>query len=452
METPRYTFDIGFQARIVTVMLRDPMFVPSFRDVLSPGYFETTDLSVAAMLLLKYYDERRSMPDQTTLLTEVRQYAQIAAYAPEQTEALMQSIRAMYQSEVRDSEYVKEAVVKFGRRQAMKDGIYKCIDILRNNGDEEDCRKIMTEATLAGFDVTRIGTNVHQQLPALAQIIRSENQRRRRVPTAIPSLDHCAFGGPCRGEVWVVLGLSGGGKSVWMLNMAAAAIKQGFPVVYYTIGDLEESDVLLRFGSRFTGIPTFEIVKPNGPLGAFFADGAWGLNPFYLRVKYYPSGRPTVETLRAHLAKLRAVDGVAPALVVVDYADELAEMNNENSYQAGKSVYSQLQQLARDFDCLVWTGSQVQRWRPSKGDEELRMDRIGESIKKVQIADGVVSINQTREEYDKCMGRLWVDKVRRGRKFKLIPMYVDYFRMYMTEYIVPPAGVLPVQALPASVS
>lgn len=217
-------------------------------------------------------------------------------------------------------------------------------------------------------------------------------------------------------------------NSVYLVNMACAALRKSFCVVYFTLGDLHELDVVLRVTERFTGLSDFEILDPD-PSIYVPRINALGRKNLNLWVKYYPSGVATVDTLRAYLSKLKAVQGVEPALVIVDYPEEMADKHNAKmgSYQSVGMIYSGLIRIADDFNCLVWTGSQPQRTGfASSMDDVLDQYTAADSWKKVHKADGIVSLNQTKEERNGNTGRLFTAKIRRHRSRFTISVAVDF--------------------------
>jgi hypothetical protein len=221
------------------------------------------------------------------------------------------------------------------------------------------------------------------------------------------------------------MGLSGQGKSQFLVNIGVIAIKQGIPVVHITVGDLDEEDVGIRYASRFTRCSQHEVVKE----APSFVQRAIELKSYreaYLRVKYYDPGIVTVAHIKAYLTKLHTVDGIKPGLLILDYPDEFKKTKSSSDYEAMGEIYSQIKTLIRQYNCGCWVASQVHRWFPRHKHDVLSRNNIADSAKKVHKADGIVSINQSWEEAEKGKARLWVDKVRRGKQFFCVPLNVNY--------------------------
>lgn len=71
-------------------------------------------------------------------------------------------------------------------------------------------------------------------------------------PTGLPSLNDALLGGFHRGELCVVAADTGGGKSVLLVQIAAANARKGVGVVYLSL-EMPREDIMLRFVSACTG-------------------------------------------------------------------------------------------------------------------------------------------------------------------------------------------------------
>lgn len=429
-EQGKYPYDIQFQVRIVALLIQDPSFLRSYRDIIKPGYFESSGLSTITRVLLKYYDEHYEAPDQVTLRNALEDYlVKIRMPATEQSTILLQTVD-LCSLDIPDPKYLKETVRKFGQTQSVKEGLLKSVDILKKDGDADEIYKIMQDAVLSGTDTSDLGTNVYTALERVRQIADRGQSREHRIRSYMPTLDRLTYGGPTRGQLWTIIGPPGGGKSVWLTNMGAVSVKSGYEVVHITLGDLDEDEVFFRYCARLSGVPIDQIVSGSDEFTEYVARS----RGFRLQVKYYSSKAASLETIRAYLMKLRAVEGIRPSLVIIDYADEILH-KEENDYAGGGAVYSGLKQIADDFKCLVWTASQPQRFTTVNRNQVITQDMIGDSWRKTHKADGVITYNQCPEEYEEGTARIWVDKVRKGKRYKLFTIRTDFPRMHFREVL-----------------
>jgi KaiC/GvpD/RAD55 family RecA-like ATPase len=414
-------------------------------------YFDYDYLISIIRIVREFVEQYGIVPTRETMSQSIVDYSQKYSVDKNTIDLMLQQLDVLYHMDLSDGPAIKDRLIQFGKRQALRAATLQCATLVHKDESFEKAREIIDQALRVGENVNDLGLNFFGNVENLPSLIASDSAYSvvKRVPTMFPTLDAATNGGPGRKQVWVIMGLAGGGKSTVLVNFGVAAIKRGMCVVHYTLGDLQEVDVGLRYAARFTGVKQSDIVAGNEQ----FRDRAKNIAGMQrqLLIKYYPSQVASVSTLRSHLSQARTVMGFCPALVIVDYADELKEMRHDDLYQAAGHVYSSLNQLGADFDALVWTGSQVGRYSPKSSDEDLiTKENISDSWKKAAKADGMISINQTRSEYEDGRGRIWIDKVRRGKSFKKFCISVDLERSLIREVEDKPIVVQPPTSIAAS--
>ena len=142
-----------------------------------------------------------------------------------------------------------------------------------------------------------------------------------------------------------------------------------------------------------------------------------------LVVKYFPTKTASVNTLSAHLQKMRMM-GKEFDMVVVDYADILKDTSNAREVRhALGNIYEDLRVLAGEFEVPIWTASQANR---SALDEEvIEATKVAESYQKVMTADFVVSLSRKVEDKIANTGRFHVIKNRFGPDGLTFPAKVN---------------------------
>ena len=431
---PKYSYNEDYQRKLAALMVRDPVFLLSYPDVIDPLFFDYEYLASIVRITKEFTEKFSVVPTRESLQQSVVEYCTKFGIDTQNRDYIIGHIDFLYNLDLSDAPSVREKIVKFGKRQALRAATVQCAELVLKEGEYDKARNIIDRALRVGEDVNDLGMNFFTKVDQLPSLIAADSAYSvvKRVPTGFPTLDKMSMGGPGRRQVWVVLGMAGGGKTAWKINIGAAALKRGLPVFHYTLGDLQEVDVGLRYAARLTGMTQEEVMA--GETQYYERAARLASTDMFLLVKYYPSQVATVNTIRAHLSQSRAVLGVKPALIIVDYADELAEMRTDNLYYAAGQVYSNLNQLASDFDSLVWTGSQVNRYSPKETEEDLiKKENVSDSWMKAAKADGMVSVNQTQKEYQEGRGRVWVDKVRRGKSFRRFPVTIDLYRCLIRE-------------------
>jgi hypothetical protein len=190
------------------------------------------------------------------------------------------------------------------------------------------------------------------------------------------------------------------------LCLSGGAMKKGIHVVHYTL-ELNEAYIGLRYDSVFTGIA-------NQNLKYHIDDVKEGIEKIEgeLVVKYFPTKSASVNTISAHLQKMKMM-GKPFDMVVVDYADILRDTGNAKEVRhALGNIYEDLRGLAGEFEVPIWTASQANR--SSLEEEVIDATKIAEDYSKVMTADFVMSISRKVEDKIANTGRFHVIKNRFG--------------------------------------
>lgn len=420
----KYKYGKEFQIKVAALLLRDPVFLNQYFDVVSSSYFEYSYLSSIVRVGLELFEKFNQVPSKDTLRETIQEFCVSYKLSVLENEAIFNDLDEIYKADLSDSDIVKDEIISFGKHQSLKNGVLKIADIIENQEDYDKAREIIDSALLVGTNTLDLGTNFWGSLNNIKVIMGDICSPQRKIKTQLSYFDSQTLGGPGRKELWVLMGLPGVGKSQIMINFGIAALEQGFSVVHITIGDLTENDVFMRYASAITRTSHIDVMNMTSD----FLRRVEKIKIYserYLRIKYYPSYTANPQTIRSYLSKLVTVDKIQPGLLIIDYPDEFKPYNDD-LYQNSGRQYSELGKIASDFDCLIWVPSQVTRAEMKDPNALLKMNNVADSWRKPQKADGVVSLNQTVEEYYEGKARLWVDKVRRGSKCFLVSLNVDY--------------------------
>ena len=149
-----------------------------------------------------------------------------------------------------------------------------------------------------------------------------------------------------------------------------------------------------------------------------------------LIIKEYPTGYPSVTTLRNHIEKL-ALRGFKPSVLVIDYADIMRSTRSYDSLRHElKLIYEELRNLAMELRIPIWTASQANR--DSANSDIVGLENMSEAYGKAMVADLVVSLSRKPTEKATGAGRLFVAKNRAGKDGILFPIHIDTARSSIT--------------------
>ena len=428
-----YEYSEKFQRRIAALCLQDISFLRDYYDVIDPKYFDFDYLSSIVRVCTGLVEKHNELPSSAVLIEEMKDFCTKYKIGRDEQREIIDKIEELYGLPVRDTEAIKNRVIRFGKRQALKLAVLEVADLVDKDSEFDRAIEIVGGALAVGENANKLGMQLFGNFSKLPKIANESSTygKKVKIPTNLKTLDNCVWGGPGCGEVWVLMGLPGSGKSQTLVNFGAAAINRGFPVAHVTIGDLDEVDVSIRYAARLSGYSMSEVITETDRYMRR-AKKLDALMDRYLRVKFYPSSTATPATVRAYLQKLWIVDDIRPKMLIIDYPDEFRPYT-DNDYQNMGRIYSELMAIAAEFGCLTWVASQVRRWRPEKDGDVIMMDNIADSWKKAAKADGIVSITKTYEEHKRQRARIWIDKVRRGHSQELVRVAIDWSMCYLRQ-------------------
>lgn len=143
-----------------------------------------------------------------------------------------------------------------------------------------------------------------------------------------------------------------------------------------------------------------------------------------LRIKEFPTGDLTYDGLEAYLDHLEGITGFIPDAILLDYPDLMAyDRRHDPRFGLGR-LYQQLRGLAvkRNLAMIVATQSN----REGENAKTVEGRHAAEDISKIATADYVVSYNQTRQEYELGLARLFVVKARNRRQWFSVLITQNY--------------------------
>jgi replicative DNA helicase len=384
----------SFQTKAIGILITDRDFLQQIADIVSPDYFDNDAGKWIIRKTLKYYNEYKTVPTMEVFKVELENLQQEL-----QNVAVKDLLKQAYKaSKATDLNYVKDTFLDFCKNQTLKGALMKSVDLLEL-GDYDDIRNLIDKALKAGTE-RDIG---HEYLAELEDRFREE--ARNTVETPWPLINKLLCGGLGQGDLGLIAGGPGGGKSWALIALGAQAVKLGFTVIHYTL-ELSEKYVGRRYDACFTKIPVGDVIDNKDIIKEKVENLRGGL---YIRE--YPAGQATVNTIHAHLEKC-IQQNIEPDLIIVDYADLLTSKSSKEKRDKLDDIYTGLRGLASEMKLPIWTASQVNR--SGAREEIIQGDRMAESYSKMMITDFAMSLSRSAEDKENGTGRWHIMKNRYG--------------------------------------
>lgn len=238
------------------------------------------------------------------------------------------------------------------------------------------------------------------------------------------------------GELWLISGRHGSGKSVLLLNVAINAYRAGKKVLIFSL-EMPLKQYMMRFNAGYNALPykdlkggklnpaQFKVLKEsNERMKEVAATGGADLWIVDLT-------QANALTIEAEIRRGMAQCNFKPDLIVIDYIGIMQSVKEGTAdWQEQGFVAEELRKLARDFNIPFVTASQLNRDKKATGTSGIsRSDIIGATV------DVFLKIEEKDEEEANDMtlldDSLWIfiGKCRDGQSQQSFQLYKDFSKM-----------------------
>jgi replicative DNA helicase len=402
----------SYQSKVVASLITDVKFLEQVNEITKPAFFESQANQWIIDSVLHYFNEYRSVPTMEVFKIKV---GEIEDKGLKQT--VVDQLKNVYtQVGSEDLPYVKKEYLTFAKNQKVKEALFKSVDLLKA-GNYEQIIDTMMAASKVGVE-SDLGMDYIDEFELIM-----EDVKRNSVSTGWDVIDELMDGGLGPGELGVVMAPSGIGKSWFLSKIACSALQAGKNVLHYSL-ELSESYVGQRYTTILTGIQTSEHKERKDEIIRKIKG-----TPGRVRIKYYPPQFASSKTLAAHIEKLKQI-GFAPDLIIIDYADLLKSGNGRDGlYAELGGIYEELRGLSGEAGIPIWTATQTNR--AAIEHEVIGADSVGDSYKKVQTADFIMSVSRKTKDKLSNTGRIHIVKNRFGPDGMTFPSKIDTFHGIM---------------------
>lgn len=333
--------------------------------------------------------------------------------------------------------YVVNQLERFVRQQHLRTCAYGVLKAAEE-GNVEAADVVIDGYRKTGFTEFNLGMRLRDRVRTLGS---EESKVRSLFSLGIEQLDRWDLG-PARGELHTLLAPPKRGKTWWLLHLAKRAAMMRLNVVYVTLEVSQEilCDRLLQSFFSMTRrdaaqIDVPEVLRKDGQIisfdlkklgeraslsskrgvakvkRAFDSSQAARLSDNIV-VQSWPTGQLKLKELETYLENIVVYQRIMPDVVIIDYADLMHVPAERYRLELG-GLFKELRGMAVERNFALCTASQsnrasVEKWLITERD-------IAEDFSKVAISDVVLSYNQTKEEREAKLARLFVAAARNSR-------------------------------------
>lgn len=413
---------ITFQAQTLAWILREPSALAQVRTDLGDTYWQNPVHSKIASLVYDYFDTYEGVPSEHTLRVLVEDALLDGGTDMSVFMEYDKAIGDLYHTLLKDPaeiEFLKTNLESMIRRRLTEMALVQSV-ALSDSGQFDQISDTVSKA--ANFRLDK--DDRHIKWSTLDRKTYIPTVESAPVPTMFSSIDEELHGGIRPGELGLMCGPPGTGKSQLLVNLAANAMRQGKRVLFITL-EMGEESIAQRLDACIGGFEYWDLLKPDHNEMAGKELKKWhDSHKGDCDIRYFPQLSITVPQMKAMLKKWY-MNEPSPQLIVVDYADLiLPSVDYKSSYDNQGLVYGQLVAMAGELKIPVWSASQINR--EGTKSKVRQIEHLAESFKKAMVANVVYTVNQDENEQQNKMMRLYSVKVRNGEK--------NRFHYFKTEF------------------
>ena len=402
-----------FQIKVVSCLMKNQMFVSQIYDMLDPTFFEVEAVAELVKIIKTRYHESHETATLGIFSVEIAKVKN-PMLADAMTEKLKEVTTHFNDN---DLDYVQNEFITFCKNQAMKRAILQSADLLKQ-GEYDQIFSTVRDALKVGTD-RNIGLEYED--PNTVEMRLVTRERAGVIETEWPVINEILDGGLSSGDLGILIGGPGSGKSWILTSIGLHALKMGKNVLHFTL-ELSEDYTSKRYDTRLTGITSNNLKYHVDEVVEAITNQVKGK----LNIKFYPTKSITVNVLRSVVEKSIMI-GRKPDLIIVDYGDLIKSDNpaaiKAGSYQESGTIYEDLRGLAGEYQIPVWTASQSHR--SAADNDVIKGEDVSESYKKIMIADFVVSVSRKTEDKLQNTARWYIIKNRYGVDGLTFPGRID---------------------------
>lgn len=314
--------------------------------------------------------------------------------------------------------------------------LYNKIGTMYNEGKSSKAISILHEQSKAIADFSLVKTNYDTVFADfnMRQIERMKNYedfKNVKIPFGIHELDFYTNGGMEYGSSALLMARSGRGKSTNMRWVSLSAANMGYKVVHFQLEGTRDEAMKL-YDQGWTATSEFEIEKGTLPdekikpaSKALENIRKKGGEIFVIEASSFDS--LTIESCRMSIIELQKQHGKID-LAVFDYLDIIktnAFQGNEESKERAKRLYvaNKITDIAKNLNIACITATQANNIDPDQYNNPnwiMTRNNIADAKNIIYPFSYFITINQTDDEYNNGIVRLYCDKLRKAKSGQIV--------------------------------
>lgn len=376
-------YDLRWQEELAYIIFTDSLFAEQIREVLEIDFFDDSALRILVKSFFMFRQVYQEYPELNMFVVyfNLMEKSPLTIRAKEILDNFLIKERSI------NADFVKDSALRFCKYRKLDFAIRKIAGKISEKMEDSDYEEVVSLISSTAR-LANIYDRGHIYKDHIA--MRYANNRREPITTGITLLDGYTNGGLSKGELGLVIGGTGGGKSMFLAWLASRALMAGKNVIYYTL-ELSEADIAKRIDASLLNCNIGATHNYIDVITRKMSDLKGNLI-----IKEYPTKNCTVETIVSHIERERSL-GNKPDLVLLDYLDLLRFSSKYTELRHNlQNATEEMRGVAKRYDVAVWTASQTNR--DGYNSTTPGLEHISEAFSKVFATDLTVTIGRTEKE------------------------------------------------------
>ncbi len=266
--------------------------------------------------------------------------------------------------------------------------------------------------------------NIDEKIEEIISINSNSFKLHETIKTGFQTLDNIVYtnGGFQKSRFYLISGKTGFGKSQFLINLTKNFLAQGKFVLFLTLENtLEETND--RLFSCITGNPLSELyTKPK--------ESKEMVVNFFKEFKgtfvceHLPQNSLTKQMVDTMVKIKKDHVKKTPDVIIIDYLDLMLYPEKLEERVRLARLSNQMKQIQQETNTVVISPTQLNR--QSYKDKEVDLDNISESSGKAWVQDSVLILNGTKEQVQKGIIELIVQKNRHGKSQTKVLFHINF--------------------------
>lgn len=304
-------------------------------------------------------------------------------------------------------EWLRKQTIAFGQWNNLQGGLVKLVQYVKTIQSDvtfENCDEFVQQAKMIFNSTTNFNANTSHGHDFFEVATHQQTELETR-HTGYKFIDQCLKGGWANKTLNVFMGSPKVGKSMWLCNLCANAVRNGENSAYITL-EMAYQLVAQRIGANLFNIPIdqYDAATKDGnymlaKMKEYYQNSL--VTPGKFIIEEFPTSSATVYDIEAFLLKLEeelSTDSKPFKFknIFIDYVNIMKDAknpNSENMYLKIKSICEDVRAMAqRNNWCVV---SLTQTNRSAYDSSDIGMSNVSESGGLIATVDSLFGIIQS---------------------------------------------------------